>query len=123
MLICKNFVHTLLHTIMLHLLRIFFVILSDQEILSQLEKERMLVFTPSRHVGGRRLVCYDDRYILRLAVDSDGIVVSNDNYRDLANENPEFKKIIEERLLMYSFVNDRLVFILLKVISKKQKLS
>lgn len=76
----------------------------------------MLVFTPSRHVGGRRLVCYDDRYILRLAVDSDGIVVSNDNYRDLANESPEFKKIIEERLLMYSFVNDRLVFILLAII-------
>lgn len=76
----------------------------------------MLVFTPSRHVGGRRLVCYDDRYILRLAVDSDGIVVSNDNYRDLANESPEFKKIIEERLLMYSFVNDRLVFIMLAII-------
>ncbi|XP_035232757.1 probable ribonuclease ZC3H12B [Stegodyphus dumicola] len=81
--------------------------IKDQEILAQLEKERLLVFTPSRHVGGRRLVCYDDRYILRLAVDSDGIVVSNDNYRDLANESPEFKKIIEDRLLMYSFVNDR----------------
>lgn len=81
--------------------------IKDQEILAQLEKERMLVFTPSRHVGGRRLVCYDDRYILRLAVESDGIVVSNDNYRDLANESPEFKKIIEDRLLMYSFVNDR----------------
>ncbi|CAL1270919.1 unnamed protein product [Larinioides sclopetarius] len=80
---------------------------TDQDILAQLEKERMLVFTPSRHVGGRRLVCYDDRYILRLAVESDGIVVSNDNYRDLANENPEFKKIVEDRLLMYSFVNDR----------------
>ncbi|XP_015910945.2 probable ribonuclease ZC3H12B isoform X1 [Parasteatoda tepidariorum] len=81
--------------------------IKDQDILAQLEKERLLVFTPSRHVGGRRLVCYDDRYILKLAVDSDGIVVSNDNYRDLLNESPEFKKIIEERLLMYSFVNDR----------------
>ncbi|GFT44388.1 probable ribonuclease ZC3H12C [Nephila pilipes] len=80
---------------------------TDQEILAQLEKERLLVFTPSRHVGGRRLVCYDDRYILRLAVESDGIVVSNDNYRDLASESPEFKKIVEDRLLMYSFVNDR----------------
>lgn len=81
--------------------------IKDQEILTQLEKERLLVFTPSRHVGGRRMVCYDDRYILRLAADMDGIVVSNDNYRDLANENPEFKKIVEDRLLMYSFVNDR----------------
>lgn len=81
--------------------------IKDQEILAQLEAERLLVFTPSRNVGGRRLVCYDDRYILRLAADNDGIVVSNDNYRDLTNECPEFKKVVEERLLMYSFVNDR----------------
>lgn len=80
---------------------------ADQEILLELEKDRMLVFTPSRQVGGRRLVCYDDRYILKLAVETDGIVVSNDNYRDLASESPGFRKIIEERILMYSFVNDR----------------
>lgn len=53
------------------------------------------------------MVCYDDRYILRLASENEGIVVSNDNYRDLAQENPEFKKVVEERILMYSFVNDR----------------
>ncbi|CAG2161508.1 unnamed protein product [Oppiella nova] len=81
--------------------------IKDQEILSQLEAERLLVFTPSRNVGGRRMVCYDDRYILKLAAQNDGIVVSNDNYRDLTNENPEYKKVVEERLLMYSFVNDR----------------
>lgn len=53
------------------------------------------------------MVCYDDRYILKLAVEIDGIVVSNDNYRDLAQENPEFRKVVEERILMYTFVNDR----------------
>ncbi|XP_073989961.1 endoribonuclease ZC3H12A-like isoform X2 [Rhodnius prolixus] len=81
--------------------------ITDQEILYELERERLLVFTPSRLVGGKRLVCYDDRYILRLAADNGGIVVSNDNYRDLAQENPEFRKVVEERILMYSFVNDR----------------
>lgn len=107
--------------------------IKDQELLSELEKERMLVYTPSRSVGGKRTVCYDDRYILKvslvlllfpllhcswsfsqialfqlqLAAESDGVVVSNDNYRDLANENMEFKKVVEERLLMYSFVADR----------------
>ncbi|KAL5289214.1 ZC3H12C family protein [Megaselia abdita] len=79
----------------------------DQEILSDLEKDRMLVFTPSRLVGGKRLICYDDRYILKLAVENDGIVVSNDNYRDLVTESVDFKKVVEERILMYSFVNDR----------------
>ncbi|KAJ6652114.1 hypothetical protein lerEdw1_013343 [Lerista edwardsae] len=80
--------------------------ITDQEILHKLEKEKILVFTPSRRVQGRRVVCYDDRFIVKLAYDSDGIIVSNDNYRDLQNEKPEWKKFIEERLLMYSFVND-----------------
>ncbi|KAJ3646522.1 hypothetical protein Zmor_024107 [Zophobas morio] len=79
----------------------------DQDILAELERERLLVFTPSRLVGGKRMVCYDDRYILRLAADVDGIVVSNDNYRDLCQESTEFRKVVEERILMYSFVNDR----------------
>lgn len=80
--------------------------ISDGHILLELEREKVLVFTPSRVVDGRRITCYDDRYILRTAVDNDGIVVSNDNYRDLHREK-QFKKIIEERILMYSFVNDR----------------
>ncbi len=87
---------------------ILFVIL-DQEVLLELEKEKCLVFTPARRVGGKRVVCYDDRYIIKLAAETAGIVVSNDHYKDLVNESPEFKKVIEERLLMYSFVNDRLV--------------
>lgn len=40
----------------------------DQEILHELERERMLVFTPSRLVGGKRMVCYDDRYILKVSL-------------------------------------------------------
>ncbi|XP_061169297.1 uncharacterized protein LOC133178593 [Saccostrea echinata] len=81
--------------------------ITDQDILFQLEKEKILVFTPARRIGGKRVVCYDDRYILNLAVDSGGVVVSNDNYRDLVTEKSEYRKVVEERLLMYSFVNDR----------------
>lgn len=85
----------------------FFVFIADQHILTELEKEGILVYTPSRLLNNRRLICYDDRYILKLAVDVDGIVVSNDNYRDLTIESLDFKRIVEEKLLMYSFVNDR----------------
>ncbi|CAG2195264.1 MCPIP [Mytilus edulis] len=81
--------------------------ITDQDILNQLEKEKTLVFTPARRIGGKRVVCYDDRYVLKLAAENDGVVVSNDNYRDLINEKPEYKKVVEERLLMFSFVNDR----------------
>ncbi|XP_030606204.1 endoribonuclease ZC3H12A [Archocentrus centrarchus] len=81
--------------------------LTDQHILLDLEKRKIVVFTPSRRVGGKRVVCYDDRFIVKLAYESDGVIVSNDTYRDLQGERPEWKKCIEERLLMYSFVNDK----------------
>uniref|UniRef100_A0A3Q3X301 C3H1-type domain-containing protein n=1 Tax=Mola mola TaxID=94237 RepID=A0A3Q3X301_MOLML len=82
-------------------------LITDQYILHDLERRKILVYTPSRCVSGKRVVCYDDRYIVKLAYDSDGIIVSNDNYRDLQMENPQWKKFIEERLLMYTFANDK----------------
>ena len=83
------------------------VCFTDQDVLSELERHKFLVFTPARRVGGKRVICYDDRYILKLAAQNGGVVVSNDNYRDLMSENTEYKKVVEQRLLMYSFVNDR----------------
>ncbi|KAK1805573.1 hypothetical protein P4O66_019849, partial [Electrophorus voltai] len=80
--------------------------ITDQHILNELERRNVLVYTPSRCIKGKRVVCYDDRYIVKLAYDSDGIIVSNDNYRDLQLEKPQWKKFIEERLLMYTFAND-----------------
>nr|XP_040020511.1 ribonuclease ZC3H12A [Gasterosteus aculeatus aculeatus] len=81
--------------------------ITDQHILLEFEKRKIVVFTPSRRVGGKRVVCYDDRFIVKLAYDSDGVIVSNDTYRDLQGERSEWKKCIEERLLMFSFVNDK----------------
>ncbi|XP_072769207.1 endoribonuclease ZC3H12A [Nerophis lumbriciformis] len=80
---------------------------TDKHILTELEKMQVVVFTPSRRVRGKRVVCYDDRFIVRLACESGGVIVSNDTYRDLQREKPEWKQCIEERLLMYSFVNDK----------------
>ncbi|XP_028986323.1 ribonuclease ZC3H12A [Betta splendens] len=81
--------------------------ITDQHTLMELEKRNIVVFTPSRRVGGKRVVCYDDRFIVKLAHESDGVIVSNDTYRDLQGERPEWKRCIEERLLMFSFVNDK----------------
>ncbi|GAA6233216.1 ribonuclease ZC3H12A-like [Lates japonicus] len=81
--------------------------ITDQHILRDLERRKILVFTPSRHVAGKRVVCNDDCFIVKLAYESDGIIVSNDMYRDLQRDVPEWKRFIEERLLMYSFVNNK----------------
>ena len=79
----------------------------DQDVLTRLEQDRFLTWTPARTVRGRRITCYDDRFIVKLATENDGVIVSNDNFRDLENESSEWKKVIEQRLLMYTFVNDR----------------
>ncbi|XP_028518846.1 endoribonuclease ZC3H12A isoform X2 [Exaiptasia diaphana] len=79
----------------------------DQQVLKRLEEDQILVWTPSRCINNRRVVCYDDRFIIKLAHQTDGVIVSNDNFRDLQNESPEWRKVIEQRLLMYSFVDDR----------------
>lgn len=67
------------------------------------------VWTPSRRIGGRRIVCHDDRYILKTAEEKDAVIVSNDEYRDLVKENPHYRKLVEQRLLMYSFVDGNFV--------------
>ncbi|KAM6323428.1 putative ribonuclease ZC3H12D [Aegotheles albertisi] len=81
--------------------------ITDQHILEELEKQSILVYTPSRKVKGKRVVRYDDRYIVKVAYEKDGVIVSNDHYWNLQNENPEWKWFIEQRLLMYSFVSNR----------------
>ena len=42
-------------------------------------------------------VFFSSRFLLQLATELDAAIVSNDNYRDLINENPAFKKIIENQ--------------------------
>ena len=66
----------------------------------------MLSYTPSRRIQGKLVQCYDDRYIVKLALETDGVIVSNDNFRDLQEDVPDWKNFIERRLLMYTFANE-----------------
>uniref|UniRef100_G1RZA6 Zinc finger CCCH-type containing 12D n=1 Tax=Nomascus leucogenys TaxID=61853 RepID=G1RZA6_NOMLE len=47
----------------------------EQHVLAELERQAVLVYTPSRKVHGKRLVCYDDRYIVKVAYEQDGVIV------------------------------------------------
>ncbi len=69
----------------------------DQPILEMLKKQGLLSFTPSRRIGHTYVNCYDDRFIVDLAVQNDGVIVSNDNYRDLMRESTKWKFVIENR--------------------------
>lgn len=77
-----------------------------RRLLEKLNDDGYVKFTPARRVNGKTIASYDDRYILSLAEKEDGIVVSNDQFRDLCLENPSYRTIVERRLLQFMFVNN-----------------
>ncbi|XP_077424387.1 NEDD4-binding protein 1 [Vanacampus margaritifer] len=79
---------------------------TEQHFLNQLEDLRLLSFTPSREVCGQRISSHDDRFLLHLAEKTDGIIVTNDNLRDFVNSSDTWRRIIQERLLQFTFVED-----------------
>lgn len=83
---------------------------TDPTLLDYLERQGMVVYTPSREIKGKNCVPYDDRYILQCAAEFDGVVVSGDNYRDLIDENKRWRYIIENRILPFTWVNNMIMF-------------
>jgi len=79
--------------------------LNETRVRDELIQSQLIVFTPSRYNNGKRLTNYDDRFILQYAADNDGIVVSNDNFRDLQHE-IAFQNIIRHRILPFATVNN-----------------
>lgn len=74
--------------------------------LQKLYSLSLLSLTPSRVVEGKRISSYDDRFMVKLAEETDGIIVSNDQFRDLAEESDKWMAIIRERLLPFTFVGN-----------------
>jgi ribonuclease ZC3H12 len=75
----------------------------DPHILDELEHLDQLCYTPSRFIENKLIVPYDDRFILKAAAHFNGVIVSNDNYRDLIHENKDWKRIVETRYFFRSF--------------------
>ncbi|XP_074093644.1 uncharacterized protein LOC141523953 isoform X2 [Cotesia typhae] len=78
--------------------------------LEQWHREGLVIFTPSRNIGGKKIVPYDDRFILDYATKCKGIVISSDQYRDLWLEKPEWRETIEKRLLAPTFAGEYVMF-------------
>lgn len=83
--------------------------ITDPHILKELEEKGYLVFTPSRRTDRKRILPYDDRFIVRLAMETNGIILSNDYFRDLLRENESWRDTIENRVLPYTFVENFLM--------------
>ncbi|KAM5235600.1 protein KHNYN [Ctenodactylus gundi] len=78
----------------------------ESHFLQKLYSLSLLSFTPSRVMDGKRISSYDDRFMLKLAEETNGIIVSNDQFRDLAEESDKWMAIIRERLLPFTFVGN-----------------
>ncbi|XP_074518297.1 protein KHNYN [Halichoeres trimaculatus] len=80
--------------------------IKEQHYLTEMQNLGLVAFTPSREVQGKRISSYDDRFMLQLAQKTNGVIVTNDNLRDLSDETAVWRDIIKKRLLQYTFVGD-----------------
>ncbi|TRY83335.1 hypothetical protein DNTS_015064 [Danionella cerebrum] len=78
----------------------------ERQYLTELHELGLLSYTPSREVDGRRISSYDDRFMLDMAEQTHGVIVTNDNLRDLVDESPAWRDIIKSSLLQYVFAGD-----------------
>jgi len=83
---------------------------TDRELLEQLYKAGNLVYTPSREVDGARISSYDDAFILDYAAMHGGVVITRDNYRDLAHDKQQWLEVVKNRILMPTFIGDDVMF-------------
>ncbi|KAI3386362.1 hypothetical protein SNEBB_005995 [Seison nebaliae] len=66
--------------------------------------EDQLVLTPHKVTDGRTISPYDDRYVLDIALRKNAIVISNDSFRDLCQENADYALHLTENLVGYAFM-------------------
>ena len=74
----------------------------DRNVLEQLYNDGVVSYTP--------FGTHDDNFILQYAKDCDGIVVSNDNYRDIVRKNPALFKTVRWRKLGFTWAKNKLMF-------------
>ncbi|XP_055608683.1 uncharacterized protein LOC129755972 isoform X2 [Uranotaenia lowii] len=79
---------------------------TDQKLLEELYKSGDVLLAPSKNLPGQWSSSYDDRLIISVAEKFDAVIISNDNFRDLLAESDSWKKIIETRVIGYTWVLD-----------------
>lgn len=78
----------------------------DQIILQELDKKNLVHYTPYKRIGCKSIMYNVESAMLQFAASKKAIIVSNNNFRRFLNQSDEYKQVIEERVLMYSFIDD-----------------
>lgn len=82
----------------------------DQNGFRRLEKQRKVVLTPCKRLPSNTNCCTHKKLILDITHAKDGVIVSNDNFRDLLNENDRWNDVIRSRILGYNWNNGNFNF-------------
>ncbi|XP_065226025.1 uncharacterized protein LOC135849486 [Planococcus citri] len=78
----------------------------ESHILEVYEKDGIISYTPSRKLFGKYITPYDDRFIVQYASELGGVIISNDGYRDICEEEPAWLETVQNRLINYTFVKN-----------------
>ncbi|KAM7320476.1 hypothetical protein ACRRTK_020919 [Alexandromys fortis] len=81
-------------------------IATEQHFVTQLEELGIVALTPSRTVFGERIYSRVDRFLLQLADQTGGVLVSNYSFREFVNESVSWGQVVAKRMLQYTFVGD-----------------
>lgn len=73
----------------------------DKRLLDSLEQQKVLFYVQNQ--------AYDDRFIVKYADQEKGIILSNDRYRDILEECPEYWEQIQTRTLQFTWAHDTLM--------------
>nr|VZI01376.1 unnamed protein product [Spirometra erinaceieuropaei] len=76
---------------------------SCSAVFTEAEMAKYFSFASCRRLSKETLIADDDSIILEFATKRNAVVISNDQYRDWISVRPEFRDVIENRLIPYSF--------------------
>lgn len=79
---------------------------TDYVLLDKLARDGDVTLAPCKNLPGQFSSSYDDRLILSVAEQFDGVIISNDNFRDLLEFSSAWRRIIETRVIGYTWVKD-----------------
>ncbi|KAM6202545.1 protein NYNRIN [Rhynchocyon petersi] len=76
----------------------------ETHFLTKLHSVKMLSITPSQLENGKKITTYDYRFMVKLAEETDGIIVTNEQIHILMNNSK--KLMVKDRLLPFTFAGN-----------------
>uniref|UniRef100_A0A2K5EZ85 NYN domain and retroviral integrase containing n=1 Tax=Aotus nancymaae TaxID=37293 RepID=A0A2K5EZ85_AOTNA len=76
----------------------------ESHFLTKLHSLKMLSITPSQLENGKKITTYDYRFMVKLAEETDGIIVTNEQIHILMNNSK--KLMVKDRLLPFTFAGN-----------------